>query len=603
MNVPDSTDPKRTEDRLTQVLLIGHSHTGALEEGLQRLTPAASGYQVSVMELSGPELASEGIERSTGLIEHIDHQVLLDKLREFAPDILLLCMHGNVHNVFGIYAANAGRDKLPRLKSKVEKQYRGWLGLLVPALPCKFAIVLAPPPFEDVELQIRRLGKSHDEVRDLPGAPAPASQRLDFWNAQCDAVRTAAMEFDVPVIGLPDDVFNASGFLREDCWGEWDLSHGNAAYGQRVMAHVLKTLAELGSNPELAHPYQSLPDYRYWRQAVSDPAAGEVDPVVRAPFKIGAEERVATAGSCFAQHISRYLRDRAFNFIQVEDVESNASGQRASYDFSARYGNIYTSRQLLQLFDRAAGAFVPKEQVWQMASGRYCDPFRPRIEPDGFASPDAVLQSLQRHLKAVHEMFRTLDLFVFTLGLTECWMSREDGAVYPLPPGVAGGTFDADRYRFHNLGVSEVIDDLTQFIDRLRSVNPAARVVLTVSPVPLVATGEDRHVLVATSYSKSVLRVAADEIARAHAHVMYFPSYEIVTGPHVGNGYFAKDRRTVEAAGVQRVMELFDRHIMRHEQADKSGDDEFERAIQRGQEYADAECDEELLRRRNAAPP
>jgi len=36
---------------------------------------------------------------------------------------------------------------------------------------------------------------------------------------------------------------------------------------------------------------------------------------------------------------------------------------------------------------------------------------------------------------------------------------------------------------------------MTAFVRRLREVNPAARVILTVSPVPLVATAEPRHVL------------------------------------------------------------------------------------------------------------
>jgi hypothetical protein len=32
--------------------------------------------------------------------------------------------------------------------------------------------------------------------------------------------------------------------------------------------------------------------------------------------------------------------------------------------FTARYGNIYTSQQLLQLLRRAFGRFTPKEDVW-----------------------------------------------------------------------------------------------------------------------------------------------------------------------------------------------------------------------------------------------
>jgi hypothetical protein len=593
------------ENQRPRVLVIGHSHTVALEYGLESLNPGDSGYEVMVLEISGPELASKDSTRSTGKFEDVDHGVLLDRLKAIAPDIVLLCMHGNQHNVFGIYAVGDGKMTVSRLKSRAGKQYSDWLGLLVPALPCKFAILPAPPPFEDIERQCALLGESHGEVSSLPGKPAPAGDRLQFWKAQCDAVAAVATQFGVPVIDLPGDVFNASGFLREDCWSAIDLSHGNATYGRRVMAHTLSVLPSLWSSLQPEHPYQALPDYRYWRQAVSDMAASDVDPVVKVPFRLAPTQRVATAGSCFARHISNHLRKRRFNFIRVEHSDAIGEERHDPYDFSARYGNIYTSRQLLQLFDRAAGTFVPDEQSWQLPNGRYCDPFRPRMEPDGFGSPQEVVQAAQRHLQAVREMFRTLDVFVFTLGLTECWASSSDGAVYPLPPGVVGGRYEASKYRFHNLGVSEVVDDLRQFVDRLLALNAQARVILTVSPVPLVATGEDRHVLVSTTYSKSVLRVAADEIARACANVMYFPAYEIITGQHIGNGYYAADRREVDAAGVRRVMELFDRHVMQHVDgetgviaADAGEAEDFEARLKRAQDYVDAQCEEELLRRR-----
>jgi hypothetical protein len=95
----------------------------------------------------------------------------------------------------------------------------------------------------------------------------------------------------------------------------------------------------------------------------------------------------------------------------------------------------------------------------------------------------------------------------------------------------------------------------------LRSVNPRARVILTVSPVPLVATAEDRHVLVSTTYSKSVLRVAAEALSRKCENATYFPSYEIVTGSFSRGAYFADDGRTVLESGVAHVMRIFLRHF------------------------------------------
>ena len=88
-------------------------------------------------------------------------------------------------------------------------------------------------------------------------------------------------------------------------------------------------------------------------------------------------------------------------------------------------------------------------------------------------------------------------------------------------------------------------------------INPGVRVILTVSPVPLVATAEPNHVLAATTYSKSVLRVAAEAAARRHSEVRYFPSYEIVTGPQAPKDFFEADRRSVSSAAVAAVMDAF----------------------------------------------
>ncbi|HEY8214965.1 MAG TPA: GSCFA domain-containing protein [Methylocystis sp.] len=319
------------------------------------------------------------------------------------------------------------------------------------------------------------------------------------------------------------------------------------------------------------HPYSKRPDYALWRRAVADVAPGEIDPVVEVPFRLGVREKVATAGSCFAQHIGRYLRSSGCNYLITESPHSFISPQAAETLnfglYTARYGNVYTSRQLLQLFDRAYGKFTPKENHWAEGAAHVVDPFRPQIQPGGFNSTRELDFDRERHFEAVRRAFETLDVFVFTLGLTELWRSREDGAAFPLCPGVAGGDYSPARHEFVNLGVDDVVADMTAFIQRLRAVNPGARIILTVSPVPLVATAEPRHVLLSTMYSKSALRVACDVLSRALSHVAYFPSYEIVAGGYAQTDYFAPDRRSVTQEGVAHVMRVFDRHFIKRNAA------------------------------------
>jgi hypothetical protein len=311
------------------------------------------------------------------------------------------------------------------------------------------------------------------------------------------------------------------------------------------------------------NPYAGKPDHQFWRRSVSGRGPEQMDPVVKAPFGISRTDQVATAGSCFAQHIARHLKDTGFSYFVPEDRPAHPFSEDENYGtFSARYGNVYTVRQLWQLFQRAYGLFAPADVAWHRTDGRFIDPFRPRIQAGAFATIDELLAERASHFAAVRRMFEECDLFIFTLGLTEGWEARADGAVFPLAPGTVASDGDADAYAFHNFTVAEMEADLGRFIAGLRSINPNCRVLLTVSPVALVATYEDAHVLASTIYSKSALRVVAESATRAFPLVGYFPSYEMITGPHARSAFFEDDLREVRPEGVAYVMSIFARHYL-----------------------------------------
>ena len=314
----------------------------------------------------------------------------------------------------------------------------------------------------------------------------------------------------------------------------------------------------------VGHPYTSLPDSAYWRRGVVE-AGTEFTLTGQDYINITPETLVATAGSCFAQHIGRHLSAAGFNYLVTEQphpIISQEIAHELGYGvFTARYGNIYTSLQLLQLIERSYGQFDPQEHVWEDEAGRLFDPYRPTIQPNGFGSVAELNHDRQAHLACVRRAFETLDVFVFTLGLTETWVSRRDGAAFPLCPGVAVGRFSADLHSFKNLRVAEVRHHLARFISLMRAVNPRARVLLTVSPVPLTATASGAHVLAATAYSKAVLRVAAQEVTEEIANVYYFPSFEIITGPQTAGRYYNSNLRDVTPEGVSVVMRAFLRAV------------------------------------------
>lgn len=122
------------------------------------------------------------------------------------------------------------------------------------------------------------------------------------------------------------------------------------------------------------------------------------------------------------------------------------------------------------------GSFTPAEDPWVDPDGTVRDPFRPTIQHGNVKSVAEMEADRRQHPAAVRRMLAELDVLVFTLSLTECWLSREDGAVFPLCPGVEGGTFDLVRYAFLDRIVMEVTTNMAVVLAALRAVSSPAEV-------------------------------------------------------------------------------------------------------------------------------
>lgn len=310
----------------------------------------------------------------------------------------------------------------------------------------------------------------------------------------------------------------------------------------------------------MASPYANLPAKAFWRSGVTDRAPLDPGEIYSPRFPIKKDMRIATAGSCFAQHVGRTLAQAGFNVLDTEPAHAGVSDKTAqAYGYrlySARYGNIYTAPQLLQLLREAQQEIRPALPVWEK-NGRFYDAQRPGVEPDGLATRELVLEHRKAHLRAVRNAFFRADLVVFTFGLTEAWIHTDSGTVYPTAPSTIAGRFDRKVFSFKNYGFEETLEAFVAVRELLMAVNPDVQFMITVSPVPLTATATGQHVEVATSYSKSVLRAVCGTLFERFANVDYFPSYEIITSQNARGAYYEANKRSVSAQGVATAMRTF----------------------------------------------
>ena len=396
-----------------------------------------------------------------------------------------------------------------------------------------------------------------------------------FFRLSCEAdlhgAENALRPAGVTFYSVPGSVVDPDGFLAKSFLNK-NPSHGNVHYGKIILDDIAGTNFSRSMMEKMREraPVQDLPSHCFWRRAhnVGIHRGG-------GPCRFGAvpHRRKRKGGhglSFFAQHIAKHLSDSGYNYM-VTDLPVHPSipddvARKHNYGvFTARYGNIYTPRQLLQLCKRAYGLFEPIDDFWINEQGRYIDPYRPAIEPRGFGSRQEFELDRKRHFAAVRKALEELSVFVFTFGLTETFVNAVDGAVYPVCPGVVGGEFDKNNHVFKNFTVQEITADFLEFIDFVRAKNSDVKFIITVSPVPLVATAEDRSVITSTVYSKAVLRVACEEISKARLNVVYFPSLEIITGNYTRGKYFGEDL------------------LQRHRQRCRSCDEAFHVAFRRAE--------------------
>lgn len=335
-----------------------------------------------------------------------------------------------------------------------------------------------------------------------------------------------------------------------------------------------------------------MPARQFWRTGVADPGPFGLEDLHRPRFGLSPRDRIMTVGSCFAQNISKALRREGFNWLVTEPAPPGLSAQSArrfGYDvFTARTGNVYTSASMKQWVERALCDTDFDDEIWREANGRFRDPLRPTVEPDGFASEAELRTARTRTFSALRTAFAEADVLILTLGLTEAWRHRDTGLLYQMCPGVQGGEFDGELHRHVNFRFDEVMADLEAVIHRLQTFNPTLRTILTISPQPLTATAEDMNALVANAYTKSVLRAVAGEAAVRHERVDYFPSYELLASPSMRGMFYAPNMRTVEPAGVDFVMSHFFRAYC-------GGETAWRGALQAGAERDEAECNEMIL--------
>ncbi|WP_420549076.1 GSCFA domain-containing protein [Curvivirga sp.] len=279
---------------------------------------------------------------------------------------------------------------------------------------------------------------------------------------------------------------------------------------------------------------------------------------------------LGAAGSCFASEFSFAMQSNKFNYLIKEPLHTGEHGIFNSStrnnpnmpDSSAQWGTLFNTPSFTHLAERAFGdRSFPKILVSETNKNgltQYNDPYREGVF---FQSQEIFEDDYELHLKAVREVFEECEVFVFTPGLSECWEYMPHGSVMSRNP--RNETLRS-LSRPRVLTYEDNVHYMQRFIDIVRHHNPKIKFIISVSPIPFLATtrGHEMHVMEANVLSKAAIRLAVDHVCRNNQDVFYFPSYELVTT--VLPKPWEEDMRHVTKETVGKVVGLFEKMFVRH---------------------------------------
>jgi hypothetical protein len=283
-----------------------------------------------------------------------------------------------------------------------------------------------------------------------------------------------------------------------------------------------------------------------WKTARKRLRQGRVFPQTAQTFSLNRSDTILTMGSCFARNIEEYLVKFGCHVppFEFKIPREEHKGERPNHALS-----LFTPPTFRQTIEWTESIFVRDGKVresdcekllFRFGDGKVVD-----LSLSG-SLPVAYGRFLERRreLYALYATAFRAECLLMTPGLVETWYDLEQGYYTNSAPLFAGKLLDPARYELHVLDQDECKADLLATIDIVRKHNPKIKVLITVSPVPLRYTFTKEDVLVANTYSKSVLRAACQEIVSERPLVDYFPSFEAVMLST--SRVWQKDRRHVE---------------------------------------------------------
>lgn len=221
-------------------------------------------------------------------------------------------------------------------------------------------------------------------------------------------------------------------------------------------------------------------------------------PVIKSSFTFSYSDKIFLIGSCFTTNIGKALLEDKF------DVTVNPTG--------ILFDPLSISRHL----QRIASKEKYSQKDIYYSNGLYLSPDH-HSQFSG-SSPDVVREKVNQAVHLAHEQLKEATILVITPGTAHSYLFKKSASFVANCHKMPSSEFEK-----HLIRISEMKDELSSSIKKIKTINPEIKIILTVSPVRHIRDGLEEN-----TRSKARLIEVVQSIAEEIEGVIYYPSYEIV---------------------------------------------------------------------------
>lgn len=279
-------------------------------------------------------------------------------------------------------------------------------------------------------------------------------------------------------------------------------------------------------------------------------------PAVTPSFRIKKSDRLFAIGSCFARGIEASLKGRGFQMesaaTDFDQFEVIGNRKVTALGFTNKYTTFAMLNELTWALQ--PGSVFPEDSLVDLDAERCIDP---HINPTLKMVNRSGTLERRRVITEVTRRIRDCRVIFLTLGLVETWYDTQAKVFLNSTPNKEMQDLFPKRYEFASTNYLQNMDNLERLHELLTAHgHPDVHIIVTTSPVPLMATFTNQDVVVANTYSKSTLRAVAQDWAASHDNVQYFPSYEVVMNSDRKVSW-EDDLRHVSGGVTKHIMDVF----------------------------------------------